>query len=655
MTNLLAILRFNAHLSIRWKLVIPFLIISALVLAVLLPTTSQFVAQGIQDEADRQLTEKAKSVSALIQNSAEQARLSASFVANLPEVNRAGNNEVLLNLILPSRRESLELQELSYYLPGFQPGDPALSYSGPSVTRRFQVSEQTSAVRDELILAVLASGEASSRIAIAPQSSQIIGAAPVRDVVDDEIQGVVLAVFAIDDSFINRISGILGTNIGLIKDNAVIASTIDRASGYEQLIQQGLVDPDGETAAQNIIFGDGTQHRMLAFHLMIDGRPQGMALITHPINSLNQIRRDLQFVLLVFAAAVTVISLIIAVAVLVTFSQPLTRLVEATSQVAAGNLEQRVQSDYFLFKDEITDLSENFNNMTGYLQESYDTLEQRVVDRTCELVEERNKLDAAMIDLATARDAAVAANLAKSEFVSLVSHELKVPMTSIKGYTDLLAAGMAGPVNERQTEFLKTVSGNVTRMETLVSDLTDVSRIESGHLRIEQTAVSIKEVLMTVIESANGQIEKRNQTMILEIPDDLPPVWVDRVRLEQILTNLISNAYKYTPDGGEIIVCAEQKSDQTDSRLRINFVQLAVQDTGIGISPEDQERIFQKFFRAGDEAAQQAPGTGLGLNITKNLVEMLGGRIWFESNFRQGTTFYCLFPIAGEQLKTTSL
>lgn len=646
MASLLHKLRFNNHLSIRWKLVIPFVGITVLVLFVLLPTTNRLVAQGIQDEADRRLTETATSVSALIQNSEEQAQLSAGFVANLPEIVLANNNETTLNTILPRRREHLGLQELSYYAADFQPGDPALAYSGPVAARRFQTSEHTNSVREELIQDVLSREETTSRIAIAPQSSQIIGAAPVHDNLTGEIRGVILAVFSIDEAFATKISNILDTNIALVKDNAIIATTIDPATGYERLIYEGAIDPDGAVNAQNVIFGNGVQHRIMAFHLLIDGRRQGMVLVTQPINSLAQVREDVQLVLLLFATAVIIVSLIIAAGVWVTFSQPLARLVEATNQVTAGNLQQRVEVAHFLFKDEITGLSENFNNMTNHLQQLYGSLEQRVADRTRELVEERNKLDEAMVELAAARDVAVAANQAKSEFVSLVSHELKVPMTSIKGYSELIASGMAGPINEQQADFLKTVSANVARMATLVSDLTDVSRIESGHLRIEQTAVSIKDVLTDVVNATKGQIEEKNQTLILEIPDDLPPIWADRVRLEQIMTNLISNAYKYTPDEGEIVICANQKSDGENSQVRINFIQLAVQDTGIGISPEDQEGIFQKFFRAGDEQARQAPGTGLGLNITKNLVEMQGGRIWFESTFRQGTTFYCLFPIA---------
>lgn len=238
------------------------------------------------------------------------------------------------------------------------------------------------------------------------------------------------------------------------------------------------------------------------------------------------------------------------------------------------------------------------------------------------------------------------ANLAKSEFVSFVAHELKNPMTSIKGYTELLAAGAVGPINEMQANFLNTIRSNVERMATLVSDLNDQSKIEAGRLRLEYKAVSIADVVDEVLRSTRRQIEEKKQTILVEIPAQLPPVWADRTRLGQVLTNLVSNAHKYTPEGGQITVGAEAADNQWDPGGATKVVHVWVRDTGIGISIEDQPKIFQKFFRSEDQKAREAPGTGLGLNITRSLVEMQGGRIWFESEFRKGTTFHFTIPVA---------
>ena len=238
------------------------------------------------------------------------------------------------------------------------------------------------------------------------------------------------------------------------------------------------------------------------------------------------------------------------------------------------------------------------------------------------------------------------ANQAKSEFVSFVSHELKIPMTSIKGYTDLLLSGNFGPINEAQTTFLDTIRNNVNRMSHLVSDLTDVSRLESGQLHLETQPIQLADVVNEVTTATKAQIAAKRQALVLTVPEDLPHVWADRTRLGQILTNLVSNAYKYTPENGRITICAEEMNSVNEDAEIQPMVHVSVTDTGLGIKEEEQKAIFNKFFRGSDDAALQSPGTGLGLNITKNLVELHDGRIWFESKYREGTTFHFIIPVA---------
>ncbi|MCI0611333.1 MAG: GAF domain-containing protein [Anaerolineae bacterium] len=256
--------------------------------------------------------------------------------------------------------------------------------------------------------------------------------------------------------------------------------------------------------------------------------------------------------------------------------------------------------------------------------------------------------DSAAIAIANAQlyDEVQRANLAKSDFVSFVAHELKNPMTSIKGYTELLAAGSVGTINEMQTNFLGTIRANVERMSALVSDLNDNAKIEVGRLRLDYKPVDVPDIVDEVVRSTKRQVEDKRQDVELRLPEQLPQVWADRIRVGQVLTNLVSNAHKYTPEGGRILVGAEATRNQWDPEGAKQVVHLWVKDNGIGISIEDQAKIFQKFFRSDDSKAREAPGTGLGLNITKNLVEMQGGRIWFDSEFRRGTTFHFTVPIA---------
>lgn len=249
--------------------------------------------------------------------------------------------------------------------------------------------------------------------------------------------------------------------------------------------------------------------------------------------------------------------------------------------------------------------------------------------------------DHAAIAIANARlyEEVKRANEAKSEFVSIVSHELKTPMTSIKGYTDLMVQGASGPLNELQQQFLNTIRSNVNRMSTLVSDLLDISRIETGRLKLDIRPESLPEIIEETLRTTQRQIEEKSQELELALPADLPEVMVDRARIIQVMTNLISNAYKYTPNGGQIQISATYRTNGVGE-----YVMCAVKDSGVGMSEEDLSKLFTKFFRSSNPAVRDVPGTGLGLSITKSLIELHGGQIWVESELGNGTTFSFSMP-----------
>lgn len=228
------------------------------------------------------------------------------------------------------------------------------------------------------------------------------------------------------------------------------------------------------------------------------------------------------------------------------------------------------------------------------------------------------------------------ANDAKSEFVSVVTHELRIPMTAIKGYSDMIV--MAGGLSEKHLEFMEIIRNNVGRMSLLVSDLSDISRIETGRLKLElEDNVSVRQVLDDVIPTLQNEIDKREHELVIDFPEDLSAVQVDPRRLGQILTNLISNAYKYTPDGGTITVRGYQDGE---------FVRCDVTDTGIGMTPEEIGKLFTKFWRAEAVHVREQAGTGLGLTIAKNLVELHGGEMSVESEPEVGTTFSFTIPFS---------
>lgn len=223
----------------------------------------------------------------------------------------------------------------------------------------------------------------------------------------------------------------------------------------------------------------------------------------------------------------------------------------------------------------------------------------------------------------------------KSEFVSLVSHELRTPLTSIKGYAYLLVSGETGDVASEQHTFAQVIIDNADRLSAMIDAFLDLSRIESGRMELLRAPVDLAALIASVITSVRPQAEAKHQRLVTEITGNLPPLFGDAGRLVQIMTNLVSNAQKYTPPGGTITVSARQEGAS---------LHLAVADTGIGISPEEQAQLFTRFYRANNRETQAVGGTGLGLAITKSLVELHGGSISVQSEPGAGATFTVTLP-----------
>jgi signal transduction histidine kinase len=226
-------------------------------------------------------------------------------------------------------------------------------------------------------------------------------------------------------------------------------------------------------------------------------------------------------------------------------------------------------------------------------------------------------------------------NRMKSEFVSTVSHEFKTPLTSLSGFLTVLVGGETGPMSAQQMEFLRIAQAQVTRLTSLVADLLDCSRLEAN-MEMEKAAVALEAVVRASIESHRLQAVATGKTISVELPAPVPEVLGDAKWLGLAVDNLISNAVKFTRPGGRVAVSLARQGET---------VEVCVADDGIGIHPDDQGRIFEKFFRARNRSEISAPGTGLGLTIAKEVVSRHGGRIWFESELGKGTRFVFALPV----------
>lgn len=220
----------------------------------------------------------------------------------------------------------------------------------------------------------------------------------------------------------------------------------------------------------------------------------------------------------------------------------------------------------------------------------------------------------------------------KNEFVHTVSHDLRSPLTAILGYVDLL--DRVGPVNDQQREFIHRVQNSVQSITSLVNDLLELGRIEAG-FDTQKEVVPLEGIIRDTLETLGGQISDKKMNLHLNLPMDIPQMRGNPIRLRQMLDNLIGNAIKYTPEGGEIIIDVEAQNDQ---------VILRISDTGPGIPPADQPHIFEKFYRASN-VPKGVGGSGLGLSIVKSIVENHQGRIWVESLLGQGSAFTVVLPL----------
>ncbi len=240
----------------------------------------------------------------------------------------------------------------------------------------------------------------------------------------------------------------------------------------------------------------------------------------------------------------------------------------------------------------------------------------------------------------------------KDEFIGTVSHELRTPMTSIKGYTQLLSMGSLGPINDAQREFLKTISSNADRMISIINDLLDITKVETGAVELDIRPIHLTEALGNVILELQGQINVRQHELSVTLTPNLSLIRADARRFNQVLLQLLSNAVRYTPQQGKITVAAHDATlDAVPIQLRQGmregrYVIISVCDTGVGIASHDLELIFERFYRTENPLKIEAGGTGLGLALVRPLVRMFHGCIWVESVVGGGSCFHLALPAA---------
>jgi PAS domain S-box-containing protein len=238
------------------------------------------------------------------------------------------------------------------------------------------------------------------------------------------------------------------------------------------------------------------------------------------------------------------------------------------------------------------------------------------------------------------------AEQSKREFIASISHELRTPLTAIKGYTEVMLSGMAGELPPAFGQFLGVIRENTTRMTSLTNNIISVAEIEQGRVGLNYQDIEVPDVINELLSRYQERVEERMLTIKVDFPDELPTIEVDPNRLRLVLDNLLSNAIKFTYPSGHITIGCRGIQGTLG---KPTFFSIWLSDTGVGIPVEEQNRIWERFYRVENPLSLEAGGLGIGLTITRALVEAHGGRVWVDSTLDEGSTFTVLMPIFRSQ------
>jgi len=334
------------------------------------------------------------------------------------------------------------------------------------------------------------------------------------------------------------------------------------------------------------------------------------------------------FIFFITVGSISIV-LIVTIIFLTTgkFMKPIEKLTTTVTSIKnTGDLTTKVD---VVSKDEVGKLGRAFNDLSVKLQSTYASLELQIAEKTAHLQKAVLALERA--------------NKMKSEFMANMSHELRTPLNAIIGFAEVLRDKISGDLNDEQLDFVNDIHGSGLHLLQMINDILDLSKVEAGRMELQYEIFPVHDAIEDVHTILKGLANKKHLELKTTILTEVGDIEADRVKFKQILYNLLSNAIKFTPENGHINV---------DAGIMDDMLQVSVSDTGIGMKPDDQEKVFKEFWQADSSFARKYEGTGLGLALTKRIVEMHGGNIRFESEYEKGSIFYFALPLKAQLRKT---
>ncbi len=445
----------------------------------------------------------------------------------------------------------------------------------------------------------------------------------------------------------------------LLKEYEALGISKDRQAGYDAMKQDFARYWATQDEVEKLSRA-GERESALSMILM-----EGNKSFTDAINSLKNIIKTekgsayesfkesgfFARVITVITLAFTLLAIIMAAGLWLALTQaivrPILSIEESAKKIGKGDLKERVP---VMNEDEIGNLAIEFNRMVGSLQGYYATLEKKVSERTEQLRFANDELYAKKQELELANISLQEANRMKSQFLANVSHELRTPLNSIIGFSELLQEKSFGELNERQQQYVEYVHSSGGHLLQLINNILDLSKIEAGRMDLVVDDFAITEVLGEVLGIVRPLAHERNITIESKAAAASPRLRADKGKFKQIMLNLLSNAVKFNVEGGRITVdwnIVEEPSGMDMER----FLVFSVHDTGIGIKQEDMGKLFREFEQIDSSLTREYGGTGLGLVLTKRLVELHKGEIWVESEIDKGSTFYVKLPQGTDEIE----